>query len=368
MWQVFLTTVRWIIAAGVCCGVAGCKRPGKPARGGTTAPFVVDVISIRPEPFRQTLSATGSLLAREAVQLQSERAGVVKEILFEEGQLAKAGEVLLRIDDADLQAQLARAKAQLDFAATIESRQRNLLESRGISAADFDQSRANHDIAKAEVKLIETQIEKTSIRAPFDGIAGLRNASVGTYLTPGSTICTFQDISALKIDFSLPERYLGFIKTGQSVHFRVTGRAEQFEAKILAIEPTVDVQTRSITIRATLPNENTKLLPGSFAEVEVVLSEVADAILIPAIALMPGLQQQTVFVYENGQVASRKVQVGLRAADAVQIVEGLKVGDDLITSGILQLRPGMRVEVKRPAAKPMKAAVSAASPSPPSPP
>jgi membrane fusion protein, multidrug efflux system len=285
------------------------------------------------------------------VQLQSERAGVVKEILFEEGQLAKAGDVLLTIDDSDLQAQLARAKAQLEVATAMEARQRNLLENRGISAADFDQSRANLDIAKAEVKLIETQVAKAKIRAPFDGIAGLRHASVGTYLTPGSTICTFQDISSLKIDFSLPERYLGFIKPGQTVHFRVTGRAERFEAQILAIEPVVDVQTRSITIRATLPNENTRLLPGSFAEVEVVLNEVPDAILIPSIALMPGVQQQTVFVHEAGQVALRKVQVGLRTADSVQILEGLKVGEELITSGILQLRAGMRVQVKQAAVK-----------------
>jgi membrane fusion protein, multidrug efflux system len=352
MWKVLLTTVRCILAAACCCGVFACKRPAKAPRGsGTTAPFVVDVIPIQTEPFRQTLSATGSLLAREAVQLQSERAGVVKEILFEEGQLAKAGDVLLTIDDSDLQAQLARAKAQLEVATAMEARQRNLLESRGISAADFDQSRANLDIAKAEVKLIETQVAKTKIRAPFDGIAGLRHASVGTYLTPGSTICTFQDISSLKIDFSLPERYLAFIKTGQTVHFRVTGRAERFEAQILAIEPAVDVQTRSITIRATLPNENTRLLPGSFAEVEVVLKEVPDAILIPSIALMPGVKQQTVFVHEGGQVSLRKIQVGLRTADSIQVLEGLKVGEELITSGILQLRAGMRVQVKQAAVK-----------------
>jgi membrane fusion protein, multidrug efflux system len=347
MGKVLLAIMRWFCAAACCCGVIACKRGAVTARkSGTTAPFVVDVLPVRGQPFRQTLSATGSLLAREAVQLQSERAGVVKEIFFEEGQLAKAGDVLLSIDDADLQAQLARAKAQLDFATSVEARQRNLLESRGISAADFDQSRANLDIAKAEVKLIETQVAKTKLRAPFDGIAGLRNVSIGAYLTPGTAICTFQDIGSLKIDFSLPERYLGLIKPGQVVRFRVSGRAERFAAKIAAIEPAVDVPTRSITVRATVPNENTKLLPGSFAEVEVVLDEVSDAILIPSIALMPGLQQQTVFVHEAGLVVARKVQVGLRTSDAVQILEGLKFGDQLITSGILQLRPGMRVEVK----------------------
>jgi membrane fusion protein (multidrug efflux system) len=343
-----LMMIRFLLIMAACGAITSCKKPAAGARmGGTTAPFVVEVLPIRSQPFRQTLSATGSLLAREAVQLQAERAGVVKEILFDEGQLAKAGDVLVTIEDADLQAQLARAKAQLDFATTVEGRQRNLLENRGISAADFDQSRANLDIAKAEVKLIETQIAKTKIRAPFDGVTGLRNASIGTYLTPGTTICTFQDISSLKIDFSLPERYLGYIKTGQTVHFRVSGRAERFEARIAAIEPAVDVQTRSIIIRAILPNENTRLLPGSFAEVEVILSEVPDAVLIPSIALMPGLQQQSVFVHEAGTVALRKIQVGLRTADSVQVLDGLKVGDELITTGIQQLRSGMKVQVKK---------------------
>jgi membrane fusion protein, multidrug efflux system len=200
------------------------------------------------------------------------------------------------------------------------------------------------------------------LRAPFDGVAGLRNVSVGAYLTPGTAICTFQDISSLKIDFSLPERYLGLIKTGQVVYFRVSGRAERFEAKVAAIEPAVDVQTRSVTVRATVPNENTKLLPGSFAEVEIVLDEIPDAILIPSIALMPGLQQQTVFVHEGGQVVARKVQVGLRTSDAVQILEGLKPGDQLITSGILQLRPGMQVQVKAAKEKVAKASPAPAPP------
>lgn len=357
-----VTATRWLLSAACCCAVIACKPPAKVSRGGgTAAPFVVDVVTIQPAPFRQSLSATGSLLPRESVQLQAERAGVVKEILFQEGQPAKSGEVLLTIDDSELQAQLARAKAQLDLASASESRQRNLLENRGISAADFDQSRANLAIAKAEVKLIETQVAKTKVRAPFDGVAGLRNVSVGAYLTPGSAVCTFQDISSLKIDFSLPERYLGFLKTGQTINFRVSGRTERFDAKIHAIEPAVDVQTRSITVRATLSNENSRLLPGSFAEVEVILNEIPDAILIPSIALQPGLQQQTVFVHSDGKAFTRKVHVGLRTADSVQIVEGLKPGDELITSGILQLRDGMRVQVKQAGAK-KKSDPSAAAP------
>jgi len=327
---------------------AGCgKRIASPSKAKTAASYLVDVVPVGPQPYRETLFATGSLVARETVQLQSERAGVVRSISFEEGNAVKAGEVLVAIDDSELRAHLARAKAQLDLAAATESRQRDLLKTRGISDSDYDQSQANLNIAKAEVALIESQIAKTQIRAPFDGVAGLRRVSVGAYLTPGTTLCSFQDISSLKIDFTLPEVYLPYLRSGQKVTFRITGRADKFEATILAVEPTIDVATRSLLVRATVPNEDTKLLPGSFAEVEVLLGEIPDAILIPAIALIPGLKQQTVFVHRDGKVEERKVQAGLRTSDSVQIIEGLKAGDELITSGILQLRPGMPVQVKR---------------------
>lgn len=340
-----LLTIMHLLCVALLLGACEKAKPST-RKGGSNAPFVVDVVKVKTEPFRETIQATGSLVARESVQLQSERSGVVREILFEEGKRAKSGEVLLVIDDSELQAQLARAKARLDLAVAGESRQRSLLETRGISAAEFDQTRADLAVAKAEVALIETQLDKTKIRAPFDGITGLRNASVGTYLTPGTTICSYQDVSALKIDFSLPERYLSYLKTGQPVFFRVAGRSEKFEAKVTAIEPTVDVQTRTLLVRALVPNEEINLLPGSFAEVDIPLTEVPDTVLIPAIALIPGLQQPSVYVHKDGKVELRKVLAGIRTAASVQILEGLKVGDELITSGILQLRPGMKVQVK----------------------
>jgi membrane fusion protein (multidrug efflux system) len=329
-------------------GFTGCRKHSRAtSKSGTAASFVVDAVAIEPRPFRETLFATGSLVARETVQLQSERAGVVREIRFEEGKAAKTGDILVVIDDSELRAQLARAEATLKLGEVTHARQRTLLESRGISQAEFEQSQANLEIGKAEVALIESQLAKTRIRAPFDGVAGLRRVSVGTYLTPGTVICSFQDIDALKIDFTLPERYLSYLEVGQRVTFRIAGRAEKFEATIAAIEPSVDVQTRSLLIRATVPNEEQRLLAGSFAEVEVTLDEIKDAILIPPIALIPGLKQQTVFVYRDGKAEERKVQPGLRTADAVQIIEGLAPGELLITSGILQLRPGMKVQVKQ---------------------
>jgi len=310
-------------------------------------PYVVDVVTLMPQRVEETLSATGTLVANESIILQSERPALVREIRFEEGQMVKAGEVLVLMDDSELQPQLEKATAQRRIAETLEKRQVELLQSSGISEFEYEQTVANVKIAKAEEALIQAQLEKTRIVAPFDGVAGLRKVSVGSYLTPGTTICTFQDIASLKLDFSLPERYLSYLKLGQKLRFRVTGRSEAFAAEIIAIEPSIDVQTRTMTLRAKVPNDKTNLLPGSFSEVVVTLEELPEALMIPPIALIPGLKQQTVLVHRNGEVEERKVVAGLRTADAVQILEGLSAGDEVITSGVLQVRKGMKVEVNR---------------------
>ncbi|MGV3531227.1 MAG: efflux RND transporter periplasmic adaptor subunit, partial [Chthoniobacteraceae bacterium] len=177
--------------------------------------------------------------------------------------------------------------------------------------------------------------------------------SLGAYLTVGTPICSFQDISALKIDFGLPERYLGMVKPGQKITFQVVGRSDQFEATVEAIEPSIDVATRSLMIRAVVPNQDQRLLPGAFAQIDVQLEEISEAIVIPPIALIPGLQKQTVFLHKDGKVVQQQVESALRTSNLVQIVEGLKAGDELIVSGVLQLRPGMKVQtipVQRPSA------------------
>jgi membrane fusion protein (multidrug efflux system) len=342
-----------ILGLGWGLVLSGCGKGARtdgPRGAGPQGPFIVDVVRIETHPLRETLAATGTLVALDSVQLQAERPGLVTEILFTEGEEVKAGEVLVKIDDTELRAQLARAEAQLELAGANEARQRDLLAKRGISETEYEQSQANLAIARAETDLVRAQLAKTKIVAPFDGVAGLRQVSVGTYLTTGTTICSFQNIDTLKIDFSIPERYLPYLKTGQSVSFRVAGRAEEFSAKVAAIEPAIDVASRSMMVRAAVPNEGQKLLPGSFAEVGVVLDEIADAILIPPIAMVPGMKQQTVFVHRGGVVEIREVLPGLRTSNALQILSGLAPGDELITTGVQQLRPGMKVEVRQSAA------------------
>lgn len=336
--------------SGLAMAMASCGKKGpdsaKKSRN-AMPPFVVEVIEVKPRRIEETLTATGTLVANESVVLQSERPSVVKEIHFEEGQMVKAGEVMVRMDDSELQPQLERAVAQRRIALTLEERQRELLNSRGISEYEYEQTVANVKIAEAEESLIRAQIAKTRIVAPFDGVAGLRKVSVGSYLTPGTTICTFQDISSLKLDFSLPERYLAYLQPGQSVRFRITGMSESFAAEVTAIEPTIDVQTRTMLVRAKVPNEDGRLLPGSFTQVAVTLEEIPDALMIPPIALIPGLKQQTVFVHDDGVVEERPVVAGLRTPNGVRIVEGLSAGEEVLITGVLQVRKGMKVEVRR---------------------
>lgn len=337
---------RWTCATGLALfALASCSKDKAATPRAAATPYSVETVTVVPRPFRETLFATGSLRARESVTLQAERAGIVREVRFEEGKPVRAGQTLVVTDDAELQAQLASAKAQQELAAATEARDRTLLaNSQLISKAAYDQSLAALHVAEAAVALIEAQIRKTRIVAPFDGIAGLRQVSLGAYMTPGTAIGTFQDVRALKLDFTLPERYLANLRGARNVNVRVAGITEPIQGEIYAIEPAIDVTTRSLQVRALVPNEGQRLLPGAFAEVEVVLGEIPDAIVIPAIALVPGLKEQRVFVHRDGQAEERAVEPGLRTPDGVQILKGLQAGDEVIVSGILQLRPGIKVQ------------------------
>lgn len=330
----------------LACAVAGCGRKDKSSAGSPAETYVVETFTVQPVTFRETLNATGTLLANESVALRSERAGVVREINIQEGRPVKKDGLLMKVDDSELQAQLQRAEARLALDQASERRQRELLSRRGISEAEYETSLANLNIAKAEVGLIRAQLAKTEIRAPFDGIVGLRQISPGGYVTPGTILVSVQDVASLKLDFAISERYLSLLHPGQDITFRLAGRSEKFAGTIYALEPAIDVNSRSVLVRATVPNPDGRLLPGSFAEVEVALDEKAGTILIPSLALIPGMSEQLVYIHQDGRAAVRKVQVGLRTADAVQVVEGLHPGDQVITTGILQLRPGMKVQAK----------------------
>jgi membrane fusion protein (multidrug efflux system) len=306
----------------------------------------VSIYEVRPRRLAETLATTGTLRANEWVEVVSEVAGKVVEILFEEGRQAKQGEVLARIDDRELGAQRERARYRLQLAEQREVQQRRLLSEGIISQEEYDAELTQKNVLAAELALIETQLAKTAIRAPFSGVVGLRSVSLGSYVSPQTRIATLQDLDPIKLDFSLPEQYSGDVRVGEEVAFRVKGIDRAFRGSIYAIEPAVDPETRSLLLRATCPNPERTLLPGGFADVEVTVREVTDALAVPTIAIVPEMAGKKVFVVAGGLAETRAVLTGIRTADLIEITSGLTAGEQVITSGLQQVRAGQPVTVE----------------------
>lgn len=307
------------------------------------APLEVDILTIETAPLRETFTTAGTLLADEEVIVTAEMGGRVTELNFEEGAPVKAGDLLFRLNDAELQAQLERARVRRELARTQEDRLARLFADRGIAQDQLDQAVNERRVLDAEVELITAQLDQTVFHAPFDGVIGLRQVSLGAVVSPGTRVATLLRLNPIKLDFSLPERYRERVRPGITIEFSLTGITRSFQGEVYAVEPRVDIVTRSLFLRARAANPDGVLLPGGFATVEVILDEVPNAILVPTSAIIPGLNQRSVFLFVDGKAVPRRVVTGQRFPREIQIVEGLKPGDQVITSGLLALRPGLPV-------------------------
>lgn len=305
----------------------------------------VQVHIVEPDTIENIISTTGTLRANEEVELRSEVSGLIEEIYFKEGQPVEKGELLVKINDSELQAELTREQYRLDLAADRERRQKALLEKGGISQEEYDATLNQVNVFRSEVALIKAQIDKTEIRAPFDGKIGLKFVSDGSYLTPTTQIASLQNIDPIKIDFSIPERYAGKISEGDEITFNVQGFDRQFTGRVYAIEPRIDTETRTLQIRAKSDNPEGRLLPGAFADIKLTLDTIDDALMVPAISIVPQINGQKVYLVKNGRVQEQTVQTGLRTEINVQITEGVSAGDTVLTTGILQVRPGSEVKI-----------------------
>jgi membrane fusion protein (multidrug efflux system) len=306
----------------------------------------VTALIINSETLQDIIKSSGSVMANEEVELKSETAGKILNIYFKEGSAVNKGDLLVKINDSELQAQLSRAQYRLKLQEDREYRQKILFGKEAISQEEYDVSLNELNVSRAEVELIKAQVEKTEIQAPFNGIIGLRNVSEGSYVTSATVIATLQNINPVKIDFSIPERYAAKVKAGDAVNFTVTGAPGNYIAKVYAIEPKIDPVTRTLKIRAVYSNPRNEIFPGAFANIELVLAEMGDAILIPTQAVIPELKGQKVFIYRNGSAVPQPIETGIRNDQRVQVTKGLNVNDTLITSGILQIRPGIPVNIK----------------------
>jgi membrane fusion protein (multidrug efflux system) len=255
----------------------------------------------------------------------------------------KKGDLLAKINDRPLQAQLLKLQAQKKLAEEKEFRQRSLLEKDAISRESYDQIATELQELEADIILVQARIAETELRAPFDGIIGLRLLSEGSYTSPSTKIVRLVKISPLKIEFSVAERYANEIKAGFPIEFKIDGNNNVFKATVYAVEPKVDINTRTIGVRALYPNTREELKPGRFASISMRLAQINNTIAIPTEAVIPEMDGEKVFVLKSGKAFPVKVTIGLRTAALIQIQEGLQFGDTLLTSGILQLRQDLPV-------------------------
>lgn len=293
----------------------------------------------------ESIHVTGALLSNKEVEIKNEIAGRLVKIYFDEGSSVNQGELLAKIFDEDLQAQLNKLQVELQLAKTKERRSADLLKIQGISQQEYDEAINTLQGIEADIAFIKVQISKTEIRAPFSGIVGLEMINEGSILPLNTKIVSIQDINPVKLEFSVPEKYKSLLRLNQTVRFSLSSLTKSYEAKIYAMEPKIDPLTHSVLIRALCPNPEGILTPGAFANVEVPLAAIDSALMIPSQAIIPELKGYKLFVQNQGKAQSRKVEIGIRNDSTVQIISGLNDGDTILTNGIMQLRPDMPVSV-----------------------
>jgi membrane fusion protein (multidrug efflux system) len=305
----------------------------------------VTAIVIRPEPLTNSIRATGTILANEEVELRSEIAGKIDRIVFQEGTVVKKGDLLVKINSDEIQAQLLKLESQVKLAEEKERRRRLLFDKQNISPEDYEIALNELNSIKAEAKYYQARLEKTDIRAPFAGRIGLRYVSEGSYVSSTTRIASLQNLEQVKVDFAVPERYAQTVRVGQSIGFTRAGSDEVYAGKIFAIEPKIDPDTRTLQVRAIARNVGGRLLPGGFAEVVLELERFDAALMVPSQAIVPELGGQKVFIQRGGVAEQSQVRIGVRTETRVQILSGVAAGDTVITTGMLQLAPGLPVQL-----------------------
>jgi membrane fusion protein (multidrug efflux system) len=298
---------------------------------------------IKPATLSEFVKSTGTIRPDEEVDMSFETSGKIVSIKFTEGTRVKKGQLLAKINDKPLQAQLQKLLAQRKLTEGIEFRQKSLLDKDAISQESYDQIVTELQTIEADINLIKARISETELTAPFDGIVGLRYLSEGAYVTSATKIAKLIKLSPVKIEFSIPEKFAQEIKIGFPVTFSVVGDTDNYTASVYAVDPKIDLDTKTIILRALYPNNKEEINPGRFASIILQMSKVNDAISIPSEALVSEMEGEKVFVFKNNKAEEITVTTGLRTESNIQITQGLKFGDTLITTGILQLRQSLPV-------------------------
>ncbi len=307
--------------------------------------LMVEAVTLRASKLDNKLIVTGSVLSNESLELKSESSGKITKLFFEEGKPVTKGSLLLEINNEEIQAQLQKQKYNQKLNQDNEFRQRKLLEKDAISQEEYDNALNRLNTTVADIQLLRAQLEKTRIKAPFDGVIGLRYVSQGAYISPATVVATLYNISPAKIEFAVPARYSTQVKRDEKIFFTIENDLTVYEGQVYAVEPRIDPETRTLKIRAVSENKSGRLIPGQFVKVQLVLQSVEDAILVPSEAVIPDQGGKKVFLADNGKAKEVKIETGIRTERALEVLSGLKAGDTLLTTGILQLRPGIDIKI-----------------------
>jgi membrane fusion protein (multidrug efflux system) len=326
-------------AAAMAAGGKGGKRKN--------GPVSVNIMIVKDTAINNIIDVTGSIDANEKVNLVSQTAGNITGIYFTEGSKVQKGQLLVKVYNQDLEASLQQVSYQVALAKQNEYRNKVLLQKEAISQQEYDTSLTSLNSLKAQGDMIRAQITRTEIRAPFSGTIGLRNVSPGGYLSPQTSIAQLVNIDPAKLTFSVPERYLSIIGPGSKVRFTTESSRENFTAIVYAIDPSIDVNSRTITVRAKAPNPKGLLTAGSFAKINLTLDQIPKTILLPTQAVIPDLKSNLVYVYHNGLAMSKAVKTDIRTDTKIQIIDGLKPGDSVVVSGIIQMRPKVPLKIAK---------------------
>lgn len=312
--------------------------------GGKPMAMPVKIVIVQEKELTPSLSAVGSLVANESVVIRPEIAARVTTIHFKEGQPVSRGALLVSLDAADAQAQLAASQAEVNLATQRYERAQELFKKTFISQQALDEARENLASAKARLDQVKVRVDKSQLRAPFSGVLGLRQVSVGAFVQPGQEIVRLEDYASLKLDFRVPEIHLARVKVGQPVSVKVDSFPRQsFTGHVYATEPAIDEKTRSILARARVDNNKSQLRPGMFARVEIALESKTKSLVIPEQAVVPKGNQTLVFRVVDGKAMPTPVTLGMRQPGEVEVKEGLKAGDAIVLEGQMKLQPGAPV-------------------------
>ncbi len=321
------------------------EKGGPAANGGKpTGPLSVNYYVAKPLSFTNKVYSSGKIGALNEIEIKSEMSGKVTAIYFKEGEQVNKGAPLIRISDADFQAQLAKNKIQIKLAEEKTDRLKKLLAVNGISKEEYEVQENEVNTLKADQSFILAQLAKTNINAPFNGIVGLRNISEGAYVSPTQVIASLVQVKPLFIEFSVPERYTSTIKKGMEIEFSHENSEKEFKANIYAIEPKIDELTKTLRCRA-LYNGPEDLYPGSFVKVYIDMKKEENSLMIPTQCIIPILKGQKVMVAKNGEAVEAKVITGVRTDDKIQILEGLQEGDTVLTTGLLSVKKGTKLKL-----------------------